>query len=167
MLTEWHFITIKPYQYSRYLIFCVQRNLDLPLGYHQTNSLVPMSCSSDFKKYDFHCTEEWRGHSFRNCSQVNNTKPHWWYVNIGSDNGLVLRQEAIMRANVDAELCRHIASVSRNGFISNHIFGSQCCGYYVGVLLSWWHHQMETFFELLALCEGNPPVTGGFPHKGL
>ena len=30
----------------------------------------------------------------------------------------------------------------------------------------WWHHPMETFFALLALCEGNPQVTGGFPHKG-
>ena len=27
----------------------------------------------------------------------------------------------------------------------------------------WWRHQMETFFASLALCEGNPPVTGGFP----
>ena len=25
---------------------------------------------------------------------------------------------------------------------------------------------METFSALLALCEGNPPVTGWFPHKG-
>ena len=25
---------------------------------------------------------------------------------------------------------------------------------------------METFSLLLALCEGDPPVTGGFPHKG-
>ena len=29
--------------------------------------------------------------------------------------------------------------------------------------VQWWHHQMETFSALLALCEGNPPVTGGFP----
>ena len=28
---------------------------------------------------------------------------------------------------------------------------------------SWWRHQMKTFFALPALCEGNPPVTGGFP----
>ena len=28
-----------------------------------------------------------------------------------------------------------------------------------------WCHQMETFFELLALCEENPPVTGGFPSQ--
>ena len=25
---------------------------------------------------------------------------------------------------------------------------------------SWWRHQMEIFSALLALCEGNPPVTG-------
>ena len=28
---------------------------------------------------------------------------------------------------------------------------------------SWWRHQIATFSALLALCEGNPPVTGGFP----
>ena len=32
-------------------------------------------------------------------------------------------------------------------------------------IVSWWHHQMETFSALLVLCEGNPPVTGGFPSK--
>ena len=31
--------------------------------------------------------------------------------------------------------------------------------------VSWWCHQMETFSALLALCEGNPPVTGGFPSQ--
>ena len=29
--------------------------------------------------------------------------------------------------------------------------------------ISWWCHQMKTFSALLALCERNPPVTGGFP----
>ena len=29
----------------------------------------------------------------------------------------------------------------------------------------WWHHQMETFSTLLALCAGNSPVTGGFPSQ--
>ena len=32
-------------------------------------------------------------------------------------------------------------------------------------LVSWWHHNMETFSTLLALCEENPPVTGGFPSQ--
>ena len=30
---------------------------------------------------------------------------------------------------------------------------------------SWWRHQMKTFSSLLALCDGNPPVTGGFPSQ--
>ena len=30
---------------------------------------------------------------------------------------------------------------------------------------SWWHHDMETHSALLALCEGNPPFTGGFPSQ--
>ena len=29
-------------------------------------------------------------------------------------------------------------------------------------LLTWWRHQMGTFSALPALCERNPPVTGGF-----
>ena len=29
----------------------------------------------------------------------------------------------------------------------------------------WWSHQMGTFSVLLALCEGNPTVTGGFPSQ--
>ena len=30
---------------------------------------------------------------------------------------------------------------------------------------TWWRHQMETFCALLALCEGNSPVTGEFPSQ--
>ena len=30
---------------------------------------------------------------------------------------------------------------------------------------TWWRHQMETFSALLAFCEGNSPVTGGFPSQ--
>ena len=30
---------------------------------------------------------------------------------------------------------------------------------------SLWRHQMKTFSALLALCEGNPPGTGGFPSR--
>ena len=32
-------------------------------------------------------------------------------------------------------------------------------------VVSWWRHPMETFFTLLALCAGNSPATGEFPHK--
>ena len=30
---------------------------------------------------------------------------------------------------------------------------------------TWWHHQMEIFSALLALCAGNSPVTGEFPTQ--
>ena len=30
---------------------------------------------------------------------------------------------------------------------------------------SWWRHQMEIFFALLALCAGNSPVTGELPSQ--
>ena len=33
------------------------------------------------------------------------------------------------------------------------------------VFFTWWHHQMETFSTSLALSEGNPPVTSGFPSQ--
>ena len=29
----------------------------------------------------------------------------------------------------------------------------------------WWSHKTETFYALLALCEGNPPITGGFSSQ--
>ena len=31
--------------------------------------------------------------------------------------------------------------------------------------ISWWRHQMETFFALLALCAGISPVTGELPSQ--
>ena len=33
------------------------------------------------------------------------------------------------------------------------------------IYFSWWCHQMVTFYALLSLCEGNPPITGGFPWQ--
>ena len=30
---------------------------------------------------------------------------------------------------------------------------------------TWWRHHMETLSTLLALCEGNPSFTGGFPSQ--
>ena len=29
----------------------------------------------------------------------------------------------------------------------------------------WWRQQMKIFSAILALCEGNLPVTGRFPHR--
>ena len=35
----------------------------------------------------------------------------------------------------------------------------------LGELFTWWHHQMETFSVLLAICVGNSLVTGKFPAQ--
>ena len=67
----------------------------------------------------------------------------------------------------DKHVCIHIARHFRINFDLTNIcliysdlnvvvtVPYKCC--------TWWRHQMETFSALLALCEGNPPVTGGFP----
>ena len=34
------------------------------------------------------------------------------------------------------------------------------------LLFAWWRHKIETFSALLAICAGNSPVPGEFPHKG-
>ena len=33
------------------------------------------------------------------------------------------------------------------------------------ISITWWHHQMETFSTLLAICAVNSPVTGEFPTQ--
>ena len=37
--------------------------------------------------------------------------------------------------------------------------------YILNSTITWWRHQMETFFVLLALCAGNSPATGEFPSQ--
>ena len=43
--------------------------------------------------------------------------------------------------------------------------GFHLCGVHPMLLSTLWRHHMETLSALLALCEGNPPVTGGFPSQ--
>ena len=52
-----------------------------------------------------------------------------------------------------------------------HQFGRIYPGNYNTIMFTWlcrvpwWRHQMETFSVLLALCDGNSPVTGEFPSQ--
>ena len=55
--------------------------------------------------------------------------------------------------------CRQASAASRLTRAPDNMF------IYYKVLISWWHHQMETFSTLLALCEGNPPLTVRFPSQ--
>ena len=43
--------------------------------------------------------------------------------------------------------------------------GSHAIVEYLWSYEAWWRHKMETFSVLLALCEGNSPVTGEFPSQ--
>ena len=43
--------------------------------------------------------------------------------------------------------------------------GTTYCVLSTPVCITQWRHQMETFSALLALCVGNPAVTGGFPSQ--
>ena len=70
------------------------------------------------------------------------------------------------------------AKQPRNVWVNNHVnpvethntttmkqSPAQSCSYLMGYT-PWWRHQMETFSALLAICVGNSPVPGEFPHKG-
>ena len=49
---------------------------------------------------------------------------------------------------------------------THHIDSSMQEGSISITMYSWWRHQIETFSALLAICAGNSPVPGEFPHKG-
>ena len=49
-------------------------------------------------------------------------------------------------------------------YFSNEI-AKICSVYKTKTNRAWWRHQMATFSALLALCEGNSPVTGEFPSQ--
>ena len=38
-------------------------------------------------------------------------------------------------------------------------------GHWPSFIIAWWRHNIETLSSLLALSEGNPPVTDGFSHN--
>ena len=69
-------------------------------------------------------------------------------------------------------LCR-ILSPNSWKYLQVYLAVGQCCGCWCFGTepqshqhpKPWWHHQMEAFSALLALCAGNSPVTGEFPAQ--
>ena len=60
----------------------------------------------------------------------------------------------------------YVGNRSKRG---HHVYPSSACLLHVRELkltITWWWHQMETFFVLLALCARESPVTGEFPSQG-
>ena len=72
--------------------------------------------------FQVHFSDWWLGHLSWNFFQVNVFGLHWWWVNIFSGNIRLgaLRQQAITWANVDPDLCRHMASLVHNELKSSH-----------------------------------------------
>ena len=79
---------------SHYLSQCWPRSLSPydVIRPQWVNSLVPGICVCYFIWVIFkHYLSDWYHEHFQwNCPQANATITHWWYVNIGSGNGLVL-----------------------------------------------------------------------------
>ena len=55
---------------------------------------------------------------------------------------------------------------SNDGLVCWRICASPCLNELNNDCSTWWRHQMETFSALLAICAGNSPETGEFPHEG-
>ena len=58
-----------------------------------------------------------------------------------------------------------VVSVVKTLETNDRFITATLCISYKYPFSAWWHHQMKTFSALLALREGNPPVTGGFPSQ--
>ena len=52
---------------------------------------------------------------------------------------------------------------SYKAFIIYHYVNT--LGHLISLLVLWRRHQMETFSALLAICVGNPSITGEFPSQ--
>ena len=62
--------------------------------------------------------------------------------------------------------CRQVAIIVKHKE-HEYLIPVSCETYICGLTgpFAWWRHQMETFSALLAICAGNPPVTGEFPAQ--
>ena len=86
-------------------------------------------------------------------------------MNISGDDNIAVRQllgvlrEIWSAFNTVSVFCMYIV------WVSLYINGTSSLGVIGISLVPWWRHQMETFFEWLALCAGNSLVTGEFPSQ--
>ena len=60
---------------------------------------------------------------------------------------------------------RFKSSIHRTHFFQDNFIGFGVLVPMLKCQWTWWHHQMETFSALLAVCAGNSPVIGEFPAQ--
>ena len=75
--------------------------------------------------------------------------------NRSSVSGIVLALHSLDKA-------MHLFMQSKRNIFQLKLIPAVVTDCYQHIYGSWWRHQMEA---LLALCEGNPPVTAGFPSQ--
>ena len=85
----------------------------------------------------------------RICHEVNATRPHWWFVNIGSGYGFGAVRQAITWTNADPISWLHTVSLGANDLI--HLWGMNKMNIIVQTFSnasSW-----KKFFFLIKTCE--------------
>ena len=71
-------------------------------------------------------SKQWRGWWFETQSRSlwrhRNDKTSWWSVNIGSGNEWLgaIRQQGITQANIDSDICHHMASLNHSELYKNY-----------------------------------------------
>ena len=96
------------------------------------------------------------------CSKLHTTRSQWWDVNIDSGNGLVPDgtkplPESMFTQNY-VGIWRHQATMS---YIITSNISSELC-HLANIMMT---SSIGKIFALLAICEGNSPVTGEFPAQ--
>ena len=75
---------------------------------------------------------------------------------------VVLRSCSCLGSSIWRVICFSVYCYSKYAFTWRNQLAPGWCG----CNSTWWRHQMGTFSALLDFCEGSPPVTVTFPHKG-
>ena len=78
--------------------------------------------------------------------------------------GFVRTRPRKLTFTMGLEAIRVLHSVVWRCFTSETAWSSTGCTWKLGTSM-WWWRDMEKLFALLALCEGNPSITVGSPHK--
>ena len=100
------------------------------------------------------CDQDWNYHRFF----TNMNWPIW------ADLGVALN----LYQHILNSLCHWATSYVHNWGTCQNNKKASCHNILIKIYVfhgAWWRHQRKTFSALLAICEGNPPVTVAFPSQ--
>ena len=123
-----------------YLLVCEEGKLSFDWQYFLEKSL-----SSNYGGTAF--VEHWKGYSRDN------------YIDLRRQNGILWPMNTSYHITITLKIC------CKTSMCYVCIPRDKTLRTWDLIHITWWHHQMETFSALLALCAGNSPVTGEFPSQ--